>query len=100
EELHNNKSVCPSCNFQYRIYARNRLHLFFDRDSIQEHFANVSPVYMLKFKYTKTYKDRLAQSQKKTEEQDALVVMEGTVKGFHEVAAAYNFMFLRGSMGS
>ncbi|MDE4957500.1 acetyl-CoA carboxylase carboxyl transferase subunit beta, partial [Francisella tularensis subsp. holarctica] len=78
EELHNNKSVCPSSNYHYRNSARNRLNLFLDRDSMQEHFANVSPVDMLKFKDTKTSKDRLAQAQKKTEEQDALVVMEGT----------------------
>ncbi|APC90987.1 MULTISPECIES: acetyl-CoA carboxylase, carboxyltransferase subunit beta [Francisella] len=100
EELHNNKSVCPSCNYHYRISARHRLNLFFDRESTKEYFDNISPVDMLKFKDTKTYKDRLAQAQKKTEEQDALVVMEGTVKGFPVVAAAFNFMFLGGSMGS
>lgn len=65
-----------------------------------EHFENISPVDMLKFKDTKAYKDRLSQAQKKTEEQDALVVMEGTVEGFPVVAAAFNFMFLGGSMGS
>lgn len=100
EELQNNKSVCPHCNYHYRISARHRLNIFFDRDSTTEHFADIAPVDMLKFKDTKTYKDRLAQAQKKTGEQDALVVMDGTVKGFPVVAAAFNFMFLGGSMGS
>lgn len=100
EELANNSSVCPSCNYHYRISARHRLSIFFDENSMTEHFADISPVDMLKFKDTKTYKDRLVQAQKKTEEQDALVVMDGTVEGFPVVAAAFNFMFLGGSMGS
>lgn len=100
EELHNNKSVCPNCNYHYRISARHRLGVFFDENSSKEHFENITPVDMLKFKDTKTYKDRLSQAQKKTEEQDALVVMEGTVEGYPVVAAAFNFMFLGGSMGS
>ncbi|KEI35199.1 acetyl-coenzyme A carboxyl transferase beta chain [Francisella sp. W12-1067] len=100
EELNNNKSVCPNCNYHYRISARHRLEIFFDRHSAVEHFANIEPVDMLKFKDTKSYKDRLSQAQKKTDEKDALVVMQGTVEGFPVVAAAFNFMFLGGSMGS
>ena len=100
EELANNNSVCPSCNYHYRISARQRLDMFFDQNSMTEHFANITPVDMLKFKDTKTYKDRLSQAQKKTGEQDALVVMDGTVENFPIVAAAFNFMFLGGSMGS
>ena len=42
--------------------------MFFDKGDMTEHFADVAPVDMLKFKDTKTYKDRLSQAQKKTEE--------------------------------
>ncbi len=100
EELANNNHVCPSCNYHYRISARQRLSMFFDQNLMTEHFENIAPVDMLKFKDTKTYKDRLSQAQKKTDEKDALVVMEGTVESFPVVAAAFNFMFLGGSMGS
>jgi acetyl-CoA carboxylase carboxyl transferase subunit beta len=100
EELSDNKSVCPHCNYHYRIPARDRLNMFFDKGDMTEHFADVAPVDMLKFKDTKTYKDRLSQAQKKTEETDALVVMEGTVEGLPIIAASFNFMFLGGSMGS
>ena len=41
-----------------------------------------------------------SQAQKKTGEQDALVVMDGTLENFPIVVAAFNFMFLGGSMGS
>lgn len=100
EELLNNQYVCPHCNHHHRISARDRLDYFFDAGSKVEHFANVKPVDMLKFKDTKTYKDRLSQAQKKTGEDDALVVMEGAVNGLPVVAASFNFMFLGGSMGS
>ena len=100
EELINNQYVCPHCNHHNRISARDRLGFFFDEASTTEHFANIKPVDMLKFKDTQTYKDRLSTAQKKTGEQDALVVMDGTVNGYPIVAASFNFMFLGGSMGS
>lgn len=100
EELENNQYVCPHCNHHHRISARDRLNIFLDDGTAIEHFANIQPVDMLKFKDTKTYKDRLSQAKKKTGEEDALVVKEGTVNGLPVVAASFNFMFLGGSMGS
>jgi acetyl-CoA carboxylase carboxyl transferase subunit beta len=54
----------------------------------------------LKFKDTKKYKDRLVQAQKASKENDALVVMQGTLLGQGIVAAAFDFSFMGGSMGS
>jgi acetyl-CoA carboxylase carboxyl transferase subunit beta len=62
--------------------------------------ATVVPVDALKFRDGKKYKDRLAQAQKQTGEQDALVVIKGTVKGIPTVAAAFEYNFIGGSMGS
>ena len=42
----------------------------------------------------------MIQAQKKTEENDALVVMSGQLKGTGIVAAAFDFGFMGGSMGS
>ena len=100
QELHNNKHVCPNCGYHFRISAKQRLAVFLDSGSDTEHFTDVTPVDILKFKDTKSYKERLSQAQKKTQEEDALVVMDGTVEGYPVVAAAFNFMFLGGSMGS
>ncbi len=55
---------------------------------------------MLKFRDSKKYKDRLASAQKETGEKDALVVMKGTLYGMPVVAAAFEFAFMGGSMGS
>lgn len=54
----------------------------------------------LKFKDSKKYKDRLSAAQKATEEKDALIVMRGKLKGMDLVAAAFEFKFMGGSMGS
>jgi acetyl-CoA carboxylase carboxyl transferase subunit beta len=54
----------------------------------------------LKFKDSKKYKDRISQAQKQTGEKDALVVMQGKLKGLDLVAAAFEFSFMGGSMGS
>jgi acetyl-CoA carboxylase carboxyl transferase subunit beta len=44
--------------------------------------------------------DRLSSAKKETEEDDALVVMQGSVKTIPLVAAAFEFGFMGGSMGS
>ena len=54
----------------------------------------------LKFKDSRRYTDRLDEATKDAEETDALVVMQGTVLGQPVVAAAFEFRFMGGSMGS
>jgi len=99
-ELDRNFDVCPKCSHHIRIGARRRLELFLDADSQQEIGAGLEPVDMLKFKDSKKYRDRLNTAQKATGEKDALVVMRGTLAGVPLVAAAFDFSFMGGSMGS
>ena len=99
-EVERNLEVCPKCSHHMRISGRKRLHFFLDPGNRQEIGDNLSPVDSLKFKDSKKYKDRLAQSQKSTGEKDAMVVVRGQLKGLPLVAAAFNFDFMGGSMGS
>jgi acetyl-CoA carboxylase carboxyl transferase subunit beta len=99
-ELVKNFSVCPKCDHHLRISARTRLDLFLDQGNRQEIGANLKPSDPLKFKDSKRYKDRISQAQKQSNETDALVVMKGTLKGEGIVAAAFDFTFMGGSMGS
>jgi len=99
-EIESNSDVCPKCDYHMRIGARRRLDLFLDKEPRVEIGANLSPVDALKFKDTKKYKDRLVEAQKTTGEKDALVVMQGAVEGLPLVAAAFEFGFMGGSMGS
>jgi acetyl-CoA carboxylase carboxyl transferase subunit beta len=99
-ELERNLDVCPKCEHHMRIGARRRLDIFLDDEPRVEIGAEVQPMDALKFKDIKKYKDRLAQAQKATGEDDALVCMMGQVQGVPLVAAAFEFRFMGGSMGS
>ncbi len=99
-ELERNAFVCPKCNSHQRIRARKRLELFLDENSLTELFAEIESTDPLKFKDSKRYKDRLLQAQKKTGEKDALIVMQGRIRGIPVVASAFEFSFMGGSMGS
>lgn len=99
-ELEKNLDVCLKCNHHLRINARRRLDLFLDPEDRQELGAELEPVDRLKFRDTKKYKDRLAAAQKDTGEKDALVVMQGRLKGMPLVVSAFEFNFMGGSMGS
>ncbi|MEO8102554.1 MAG: acetyl-CoA carboxylase carboxyltransferase subunit beta, partial [Betaproteobacteria bacterium] len=99
-DLENNQHVCPKCNYHNRISARVRLDLFFDPEGRAEIGSEVVPVDTLKFRDSRKYADRLEDAEKATGETDALVVMQGTVKGAPLIAAAFEFNFMGGSMGS
>jgi acetyl-CoA carboxylase carboxyl transferase subunit beta len=99
-EMERNLDVCPKCGFHNRVDARRRLDLFLDPEPREEIGANLEPVDPLKFKDSKRYKDRLSAAQKETDEKDALVVQRGQLKGMGVVAAAFEFDFMGGSMGS
>lgn len=99
-ELVKNLSVCPKCDHHLRISARTRLDIFLDEGERVEIGAGLKPSDPLKFKDSKSYKDRIKQAQKAASENDALVVMKGKLDGRGIVAAAFDFGFMGGSMGS
>jgi acetyl-CoA carboxylase carboxyl transferase subunit beta len=99
-ELERNLEVCPKCDHHMRVGARRRLEAFLDLEPRTELGTELEPVDTLKFRDLKKYKDRLGQAQKATGERDALVVIQGQVLGRPLVAAAFEFRFMGGSMGS
>jgi len=99
-ELERNLEVCPKCAHHMRIGARKRLEAYLDAGERAEIGADLQPVDILRFKDSAKYKDRLTKAQKATGENDALVVMSGSVKGLPVVACAFEFHFMGGSMGS
>jgi acetyl-CoA carboxylase carboxyl transferase subunit beta len=99
-DLERNLHVCPKCSHHMRIGARERLLRFLDPEALSEIGANIEPDDPLKFKDSKRYKERLAQAQKLTHENDALIALVGRLHGEDVVACAFEFDFLGGSMGS
>ena len=99
-ELEANLYVCIKCDHHIRLGARKRLELFLDTTGTKEISEFKSPKDWLKFKDTKTYKERINSAEKTSNETEALVVMEGTINKLPLVAAAFEFRFMGGSMGS
>jgi acetyl-CoA carboxylase carboxyl transferase subunit beta len=99
-DLEKNLHVCPKCSHHNRIAARERLDLMLDREGRYEIGAEVTPVDTLKFRDSRRYTERLEEARNETSEEDALVVMQGSIKTIPLVAAAFEFGFLGGSMGS
>ncbi|WP_240098831.1 acetyl-CoA carboxylase, carboxyltransferase subunit beta [Thermomonas flagellata] len=99
-ELEENLEVCPQCGFHMPIRARARLASLFDGGTGEEIGAELGPTDVLRFKDQKKYSDRIKAAQKATGERDALVAMQGRLAGHDLVAAAFDFAFMGGSMGS
>jgi acetyl-CoA carboxylase carboxyl transferase subunit beta len=99
-ELERNGDVCPKCDHHMRINARRRLDLFLDAEGRVEIAENLESADPLKFKDSKKYRDRVVSAQKATGEKDAIIVMRGTLHNNPVVAAAFEFSFMGGSMGS
>ncbi len=99
-DLDKNLNVCPKCSHHNRLGGRARLELLLDEETQFEIGADIYPVDSLKFKDSRKYPERLDEAQKSTGETDALVVLQGTVKSVPLVAAAFEFDFIGGSMGS
>ncbi|MFZ3086760.1 MAG: acetyl-CoA carboxylase, carboxyltransferase subunit beta [Methylotenera sp.] len=100
KDLEDNSEVCPKCSYHNRIGARARLVQLLDVEGQFEIGANVQPIDPLKFKDSKSYAERIKESQKAVNEKDALIVMQGSIKGVPAVAAAFEFKYMGGSMGS
>jgi acetyl-CoA carboxylase carboxyl transferase subunit beta len=99
-DLEQNQNVCPTCSHHHRIGARARLNAFLDPEGRYEIGQEVLPVDALKFKDNRKYPERLKEALENTGETDALVVMGGAVHSVNLVAAAFEFDFMGGSMGS
>jgi len=99
-DLEQNLFVCPKCGHHNRLTARERLDCLLDAEGRYEIGYEILPVDSLKFKDSRRYTERLEEARKDTAEDDALVVMQGSVKTIPLVAAAFEFRFLGGSMGS
>ena len=98
--LAENKDICPKCDHHLRISARRRVDIFLDPEDRVELGKDIEQHDILKFKDLKKYKDRLVAAKKATGENDALVVMQGKLKGQPLVVVAFEFGFIGGSMGS
>ena len=99
-ELESNLFVCPKCDHHIRIGARKRLELFLDSSEMIEISQDKTPKDWLKFKDTKSYKERIDSAEKASSEKEAFNCSKRILKKMPVVACAFEFRYMGGSMGS
>ncbi len=98
-ELEANQQVCPHCGHHFRIDARTRIEGLLEPgyELVDLELRSTDP---LQFTDLKPYKRRLAEAQKKTGLNDAIVNAIGKL-GTHEVVlSVMEYSFIGGSMGA
>jgi acetyl-CoA carboxylase carboxyl transferase subunit beta len=100
EDILENHSVCPSCDFHFRLSASERLATLFDEGRFEVLDHEIQPQDPLEFVDSIPYAKRLADNQKKTSLPEAVVNAVGTIGGIKAVISALDFAFMGGSMGS
>ena len=99
-DLEENDSVCPVCDYHFRINAQTRIKQLFDEDTFKVLFSSIKPTDPLEFTDTETYKNRLSAAQEKTSLNDAVITGIGNIEGHKIASAIMDFDFMGGSMGS
>jgi acetyl-CoA carboxylase carboxyl transferase subunit beta len=99
-DLEKNLHVCPKCDHHHRLPARDRLKLLFDSIGQREIFTDILPKDPLRFVDSKPYDEKLKEAQEKHKTGDALIVINGKIESLNITAAAFEFSFMGGSMGS
>lgn len=100
DELKANCFVSPEDGFHVRIGSKEFFNILFDEGKFKELNADVESVDILKFKDTKSYKDRLKEAKSKTNLKDSIRNATGKVGGVEMVISCMDFGFIGGSLGS
>ena len=100
KDLEDNLWVCTSCGKHHRINCRQRFDIFFGKNKYEILDTPQPAEDPLNWKDTKSYKVRLDQARKKTNQNCAVMIAKGSINGIQVTAGAINFDFIGGSVGA
>ncbi len=100
KDLEDNLWVCSSCGKHHRISCRQRFDIFFGKNKYEILDTPQPSEDPLNWKDTKSYKVRLDQARKKTNQNCAVMIAKGSINGIPVTAGAINFDFIGGSVGA
>ena len=100
KEVERNLNVCHKCGFHHRLTVEQRLAITIDRGTWRELFAAFAAGDPLEFHDSKPYPQRLAQAQRASGRNDAVVTGVGKIEGHPVALAVMDFAFMGGSMGT
>lgn len=98
--IQENFNVCPNCGYHFPVDAKDRLKMLVDQETFQEFDQNLTSADPLLFEGPKTYKAKLAEDQKKTKMEDAVITGKGKIGGHAAYIGVTDSRFIMGSMGS
>ena len=99
-DLNKGLRVCPKCGHHMAMGAVERVESLIDEEGAQKLFDDVLPTDPLRFKDSRSYRDRLRKAQEQTGLTEAMVVVKGKMGGRSVILTAMDFGFIGGSMGS
>ncbi len=100
KEVENLFQVCPKCKYHMRIDQEKRVALLADKGTFKEYDGDLLPVDPLGFVDKKSYKKRVAESEKKTGKRSSVVSGECLIGGIATQLVVFDFSFMGGSLGS
>ncbi|MDG4986706.1 acetyl-CoA carboxylase, carboxyltransferase subunit beta [Lactococcus lactis] len=96
KDLGKNK-VCPNCDYNFRITAKERLAIVADKDSFVEMFTGIESKNPLDFP---GYPEKLAATKARTGLDEAVMAGTATIKGQKTALAIMDSTFIMASMGT
>ena len=99
EKFEENMSVCPLCDYHYRITAYERISVMTDENSFEEISPDLLSNNPLQFQDKMPYAQRLRSAIKTTGLKDTTVCGTATIDGKSVALAVMDFRFMGGSMG-
>ncbi len=100
KQLEENFYTCIKCGYHFRIGSEEYIKILLDKGSFREMDRKMKSNDPLHFTDTKKYKDRIADSIKKTGLMDAIRTGTGKIDDRNVVLGVMDFSFIGGSMGS
>jgi acetyl-CoA carboxylase carboxyl transferase subunit beta len=100
KQLEQQVFTCIKCNYHFRIGSREYMSVLLDEGTFKEMDRKMRSTDPLLFVDTKRYKDRIKETIRKTELNDAVRTGAGKLSGIPVVVAVMDFSFIGGSMGS
>jgi acetyl-CoA carboxylase carboxyl transferase subunit beta len=100
KQLEQQLFTCAKCNFHFRIGSKEYIAILLDDGSFKELDRKMHSTDPLKFTDTKPYKDRIRDTIRKTELNDAVRTGTGKINNTEIALAVMDFSFIGGSMGS
>jgi acetyl-CoA carboxylase carboxyl transferase subunit beta len=100
ETFARNFEVCTLCGRHHKLGATGWRRLLADDGAVEEWDTHLAPADPLDFVDGKTYGERIAVSQKKTQAREAIEIGRARMNGVPVAWGAFLFAFMGGSMGS